>query len=879
MPSTSQQNRNSSSLFASSALRWAAFCVIAILLIGGGVGIWLEMQPKSENRIALFDGKQFTPDELVQIEAALAKKNLSDYTIVNQTLEIPAKSRSAYVAALAEANALPQESGRTLEKTAVEISLFDSPEVRNLKIKAAQQKDLADIINSIEGVSNASVLWDTEKQGGLNPKTIVRASVSLKSVPGYDLDDAKIDAICRLTANAIAGLKTENVVIVDTRTGACYTQNAASSNYAADNADSLDSPERIKDPALAKRLTAERFWNKKISELVRASVDNAIVQTTVEISDCQSETQRRIEHDPEPTIYRSEVIEDLTPAVFGINQPANNSDLNKLVPQPEPTPVIRKTEEGVLGGKEIVTQKSPLAEKSVSVSVVIPMDSIVTLCRNRGTIGYELRPTDAQVIEQTARAVQEKITTVIANILPQPEAKLEPEKFISITFSDAPAPVAGEPVRAAARKTETAPDGRLATAPVTQSDSQNPLAVPNSQLDSPSPQLATRNSQLATQKTKLAVKIALAILTAFLTAYRNELLLALGILLGVIAFTMTLIAVIRWLFALAFKRKTLPADVQQTRHSAHASPVNPPHEKPCEALSPAEALLNDDVVNEIISPSARENRESRIANQENVSEPAISAFHSPREASLDDSYRPEFAFLKDVSPMKLAQILSVERPQATALVLSQIPESAAAQTLSCFSMDYRTQTVERLLHLETPEPEILADIAASVKEQLNSFTIDKANLSNLTNDPLNGMDKLSKIISFSDVQVGQEILESIRQKDKSALEPLYPVGVTFDDLADLDTNSIKTIFDAANPNEFALALVDAKKDVVKNLLAALPEKEQEMYRNQIWFLGPMKLSDVEESRKRIVRLTMDLAVQGKVKLPSRFYSDSLKMRA
>ena len=804
------------------------------------------MQPKSENRIALFDGKQFTPDELVQIEAALAKKNLSDYTIVNQTLEIPAKSRSAYVAALAEANALPQESGRTLEKTAVDISLFDSPEVRNLKIKAAQQKDLADIINSIEGVSNASVLWDSEKQGGLNPKTIVRASVSLKSVPGYDLDDAKIDAICRLTANAIAGLKTENVVIVDTRTGVCYTQSAASSYSALDNTD--ESPERIKDPALAKRLTAERFWNKKISELVRASVENAIVQTTVEISDCQSETQRRIEHDPEPTIYRSEVIEDMTPAVFGINQPANNSDLNRVVPQPEPTAVLRKTEEGVLGGKEIVTQKSPLAEKSVSVSVVIPMDSILSLCRSRGTIGYESQPTDAQVIEQTARAVQEKITTVIANILPQPEAKQTPEKFISITFSDAPAPVAGEPVRAAARKTETAPDGPLAAAPVTRSE------TPHSSLLTPH------------------FKIALAILTAFLYAYRYELLFALGTILGVIAFTMTLIAVIRWLFALAFRRKTLPADVQQTRHSAHSSPVNPPHEKPSEQISPAEALLNDDALDEKIALITGEKHNAHSETRNDVSEPLV-------PSSYDESYRPEFAFLKDVPPMKLAQILSAERPQATALILSQLPESAAAQTLSCFSMDYRAQTVERLLHLETPEPEILSDIAASLKEQLNSFTVDKANLSNLTNEAVTGMDKLSKIISLSDIQVGQDILESIRQKDKSALEPFYPIGVTFDDLADLDANSIKTIFDAANPNEFALALVNAKKEVLDKLLIVLPENEQLNYRNQLWFQGPTKLSDVEESRKRIVRLTMDLAVQGKVKLPSRFYTDPLKIRA
>ena len=867
MPSSNPQSSSSGSWFASSAFRGVAFCVLVLLIIGGGIGIWLEMQPNSENRIALFDGKQFTPDELVQIEAALAKKNLSDYTIVNQTLEIPAKSRSVYVAALAEANALPQESGRTLEKAAVDISLFDSPEVRNLKIKAAQQKDLADIINSIEGVSSASVLWDTEKQGGLNPKTIVRASVSLKSVPGYALDNAKIDAICRLTANAIAGLKTENVVIVDTRTGACYTQSAASSNSLADNTD--DSPERIKDPALAKRLTAERFWNKKISELVRASVENAIVQTTVEISDCQSETQRRIEHDPEPTIYRSEVIEDLTPAVFGINQPANNSDLNRVVPQPEPTSLLRKTEEGVLGGKEIVTQKSPLAEKSVSVSVVIPMDSILALCRSRGTIGYEPLPTDAQVIEQTAKAVQEKITSAIANILPQPEAKLEPEKFISITFSDAPA---GAGSRQETVGSSVLPSAQLGINEQNTEISQNER-VASAQIKQSETRSETPHSSLLTPH----FKIAMAILTAFLYAYRYELLIVLGAIVGVVVLALALFALIRGIRAWAFQRKPLPADVHQTRHPAHSSPVNPPHEKPVEQISPAEALLDFDAIDENIARITGEKLNTRKDNPEEFPEPLTPP--SPRKAPDAGSYRPEFAFLKDVSPVKLAQILSAERPQATALILSQIPELAAAQTLSCFSMDYRTQTTERLLHLETPEPEILADIAASLKEQVDSFTVDKANADNLTSDADNGMDKLSKIISFSDVQVGQEILESIRQKDKSVLEPLYPIGVTFDDLAALDKDSIKTIFAAANPNEITLALVDAKKDVVKNLLAALPESERDKYQNQIWFLGPMKLSDVEESRKRIVRLAMDLAVQGKVKLPSRFYSDPLKMRA
>ncbi len=895
MPSLTNSH-NSNSFFASRAFRLAAFCVIAILLIGGGIGIWLETQPQSENRIALFNGKQFMPDELVQIEAALAKKNLSDYTIVNQTLEVPVKNRGVYVAALAESNALPQESGRTLEKVAVDISLFDSPEVRNLKIKAAQQKDLADIINSIDGISNATALWDVEKQGGLNPKTIVRASISLKSDPNCELGADKINAIRRLASNAIAGLKPENVVVVDTRTGICYSLAEETPGLASEEA-VLEAPERIKDPALSKRLTAERFWNKKIADLVRASVENAIVRTTVELSDCQSETQRRIEHDPEPTIYRSEIIEDMSPAAFGINEPENvDTPLPKLrqmsahnpgVESPNPpiasSPVtIRKTEEGVLGGKETLTTKIPLAEKCVRVSVVIPMESVIKLCRQRDLVGCEPRSTDAQVIEQMATVIRENIISIIANILPQQEAKQEPEQFIRVSFTELNNSECG-----------------IRNAELSQSDAQLPeLAISNEQLAidaqpktsrtlreaSPSqqpsaapgsPELAidaqrSNNSEL---NSLLPTPYSLfPFLTVLLFAYWYELLI-----IGTAVFgSMTLFGLLVYLLSRRARTKSTRPDqtIVNKRQPSEESRA-PDHKKvadepvsPISHVSAAESLLEEPTLSgESDSILGRGRRP-----QKGGGYPALGEVMSAEQPSSDSDFNPEFAFLQDVPAPTIAQVLSVERPQAAALALSQMSNQKAAQTLACFSADYSAQVAKRIARLETPAPEIIADFADSLKGRIKSFSEEKANRDNLAENAFDGIDKLSKIISFADVQAGREILESINQKDKSVLEPLYPVGVTFDDIANLDVESIKTIFDAANPNEAALALVGAEKDVINKLLTALPENEQQKYRSQLWLLGPTKLSDVEESRKRMVRLTLDLAVQGRVKLPSRFYS-------
>ncbi len=176
------------------------------------------------------------------------------------------------------------------------------------------------------------------------------------------------------------------------------------------------------------------------------------------------------------------------------------------------------------------------------------------------------------------------------------------------------------------------------------------------------------------------------------------------------------------------------------------------------------------------------------------------------------------------------------------------------------------------MHLENPEPEILADTAAALQEQIAHFSEEKINTENLAD---NGkeikLDKLTRILAATDVQAAQNIISSIKQTDKDILEPMYPTGVTFDNLSELDSQSLKNLFEVADPSEVVLALVGAPKKVLDQFLSPLPESEQQMFRSQLWLIGPTRLSDVEESRRRLVQLAKDLAVQGRVKLSERFY--------
>ena len=882
MPSAPESAAVSTGLgkFAVFVRKYIIRIAVAALIIAGGAGLLLHNQPQAAQSCVLFNGKQFSSTELGVIEAAFAKSNLGEYKIVNRTVEVPHSQKGAYISALAQANALPQEFGRTLEKTAVDISLFDSPEVRNLKIKAAQQKDLADIINSIEGVSCATVLWDTEKKGGLNPQNIVRASISFKSVDNKELDEAQIESIRLLTANAVAGLKPENVVIIDTRTGLCYSSPVLEPGK--ENTFS-DSPERIKDPALYKRLTAEKFWNKKISDLLAVSVEGATVQTTVELSDCQSETERRIIHDSEPTIYKSEILEDVSPAAFGINQPES---LESPLPQirqtsnvsasqtAAPSTIIRKTEEGVLGGSEIVTQKCPLSEKSVRVSIVIPFNHLISIWLNSESRLPGQKPT-AEELSQIELSQRASIIQTIANILPQQAAEQKPENYIHITFSG---------LNKSARLIAAAELGAPQATGNIPSESPNPEAVPVQSAASNSvlkPAVADNSNPLSETSNTAQADAA----PSWGESVKSNLLYAFGYIKSVIEQNPQVSVLAGFAFALFLTVLLLIRRIfRRSRETVKPAPQDVCSEK--STPSPAEALLEEAEQNTPEDTLVSQNE----AKTEVKPEPVKLELHTeqiqPAETAPQDGvYSPEFAFLESVSALKLAQTLSVERPQISALILAQIPESRAAETLGLFSPEYRTQTIERLLHFENPEANIIADAAEAFQEQLNSFSEENVNPDNLCSSENAGMSKISKILSVSGVSLGQEILGSVKQADKTVLEPIYPSGVTFEDLPQMDVGSIKNLLSAADPNEVALSLVGAQKELISQLLAPLPETEQQMYRSQLWLIGPTKLSDVEEARRRLVQLTKDLAVQGKVKLADRFYPQSsvpfspLKMRA
>ena len=149
------------------------------------------------------------------MEGAFGKAGLNGFTIEGGRVKVPHAQRAAYLAALADAKALPPNFGDKL-KDAGDNNLLESPKQREEQHLIALEQEMRCVISTMKGIERASVLIDRQPQsGGIGLAPLQTASVAAQGIGGVPLDEDQVDTIRYYVAAAIAGMKPENVTIAD----------------------------------------------------------------------------------------------------------------------------------------------------------------------------------------------------------------------------------------------------------------------------------------------------------------------------------------------------------------------------------------------------------------------------------------------------------------------------------------------------------------------------------------------------------------------------------------------------------------------------------------------------------------------------------------
>ncbi|RKX24957.1 MAG: flagellar motor switch protein FliG [Candidatus Zixiibacteriota bacterium] len=230
---------------------------------------------------------------------------------------------------------------------------------------------------------------------------------------------------------------------------------------------------------------------------------------------------------------------------------------------------------------------------------------------------------------------------------------------------------------------------------------------------------------------------------------------------------------------------------------------------------------------------------------------------------LESSFKTHgFSLLKDIDPKQLAGFFQNEHPQTTALILTQLNPNQAAAVLSELPPEFQAEVSLRVALMEKISPEILNDIEDTLEEQFGGASEQDLSISG-------GAKSIAEILNLVDTSAEKNILQSLEAEDPDLAAEVKNMMFVFDDIILLDDRSIQAVLKEVETKDLSVALKAASDEVKTKIFANVSERVSSMIQEEMEFMGPTRLSDVEAAQSRIVEVIRRLEEEGQVMISGR----------
>jgi len=216
-----------------------------------------------------------------------------------------------------------------------------------------------------------------------------------------------------------------------------------------------------------------------------------------------------------------------------------------------------------------------------------------------------------------------------------------------------------------------------------------------------------------------------------------------------------------------------------------------------------------------------------------------------------------FAVLRKADAGQLASMLINEHPQTIALIMCYIQPEKAAEVLSMFPNVLQAEIAERIGVINRASPEVIKRIETILQDKFK-------NISESDNDSIGGVKTLVEILNSVDRDTEKNILNDLEKSQPELVEIIKANLFIFEDIVSLDKGSIQRVLREVPNEDLVLALKGASEDVTSVIYANLSKRAAETIREDMEFMGPVRLKTVEEAQHRIVGVIRRLEEAGEI---------------
>jgi flagellar motor switch protein FliG len=224
---------------------------------------------------------------------------------------------------------------------------------------------------------------------------------------------------------------------------------------------------------------------------------------------------------------------------------------------------------------------------------------------------------------------------------------------------------------------------------------------------------------------------------------------------------------------------------------------------------------------------------------------------------LDFGEGSSFEILRKIEPLTVANFLKKEHPQTVATILAHMDSRLMGPVLEKLPPDLQAEVSYRVATLDKQSPEVIRVIEEVLKSSLSSDVSEIAR-------QRGGTKKVAEALNETAPDVWREILDGIEEYSKEVALEVKNQMFIFEDIAELDDKSVQELLKNIDSRELAVALKAASDAIKHKIFGNMSKRAVEGIKEDIEYMGPVRLSDVEAAQQRIVDVLRKLEEDGAV---------------
>jgi flagellar motor switch protein FliG len=218
-----------------------------------------------------------------------------------------------------------------------------------------------------------------------------------------------------------------------------------------------------------------------------------------------------------------------------------------------------------------------------------------------------------------------------------------------------------------------------------------------------------------------------------------------------------------------------------------------------------------------------------------------------------------FSFLQTVDSQNLMTFIIDEHPQTIALILSHLPPSYGAEIIAGLPTDRQLAVIRRIAIMGQTNPEIIQEVERGLEIRMSSVMSQQF-------EKAGGVSTVAEILNVTDRATERGLLENLAQEDPDLVEEIRRLMFVFEDINKFSGKDVQTVLKNVETSQWAMALKGASEELKQKIMSNMSQRAADMLREEMEYLGPVRLSSVEQVQQQIVDVVRRLEDAGEVSL-------------